>query len=97
MSVGLGDGADDCHDVANLPLLYISGGENSALFSRVFFYVCTLLGVLVAKREPTTCYNDENSVGTPKWATHGKTTFSPTGWRVLLVSKRIFVYLWVCW
>ena len=38
--VGLGDGAGDCHDVANLPkerllisLWYLSGGENFILFS----------------------------------------------------------------
>ena len=43
-----------------------------------------LLDMLVASREPTPCYFDAYSVGTPKWAlwrkgwsNHCKTTFSP--------------------
>ena len=43
--------------------------------------------------------DDAYSVGTPKWAfweksgqTHCKTTFTPTGWRVLLVSNGFFLF-----
>ena len=42
--VGLGEGVGDCHDVANLPrvrlfisLVYLFGGTNYILFSRVWF------------------------------------------------------------
>ena len=44
--VGLGDGAGDCHDVANLPkeclfisLLYLFGRKNFTLFRRVWFLI----------------------------------------------------------
>ena len=45
-------------------------GERTLLFSlRVWFLVfSSLLGMLVAKWEPTPCYRDGYSVGTPNWA-----------------------------
>ena len=62
-------------------------------------YFCLLQGMLVAKREPTPCYRDAYSVGTPKRAfgrrggkgwqkNHCKTTFSPLFGHFFLVSKR---------
>ena len=35
-------------------------------------YVCVLLSMPVAKREPTPCCRDAYSVDTPKWAFLGK-------------------------
>ena len=60
--------------------------------------VCTLLDILVAKREPTPVYDDVYSVGTPKWASFwrntGRKTVRPhflpqVG---VLVSKRTIFY-----
>ena len=67
-------------------------------------YCCTLLGMLVAEWEPTPCYRDAYSVGTPKWAywrkgwqKHYKTTFSPFCGRFFLVSESsIFFFLCYC-
>ena len=56
------------------------------------YLVHLLLDLQVAKREPTSCYDDAYSVGTPEWAfwvkygqTHCKTTFLP----------RIGVFCWL--
>ena len=51
-------------------------------------FFCALLSMLVTKREqPTPCYHDAHSVGTPNWAfrvkgwlTHCKTMFSLLVW-----------------
>ena len=59
-------------DVANLPRvclfisLFISFGENRLYsFSKSMVFGFSLpLGMLVAKREPTPCYDDSYSVGT---------------------------------
>ena len=61
--------------------------------------------MLVARREPTPCYNDAYSVGTPNraflgkgWLKNGKTMISPFLGRFFLASKRticFFVLLWV--
>ena len=60
-----------------------------------------LLGMLVAKWEPTPCYHDAYSVGIPKGAcgeksgqNHCKTTVSPRGKCVFLVSKRTLYFFW---
>ena len=37
-----------------------------------FYGFSSLLGMLVPKWEPTPCYNDAYSVGTPKWAFWGE-------------------------
>ena len=71
--VGSGDGVGDCHDVANLPrvclfisLFYLFWEINLTLFFRVwFFHFSCPLNMLVARREPTPCYNDAYSVGIP--------------------------------
>ena len=70
--VGLGDVVGHCHDVANLPgkwhflsLLYLFWCENFTLFFKgKVSYVCVLLNMLAAKREPTPCYRDAYSVDT---------------------------------
>ena len=75
---------------------------NHVLFSRIWGYTLySLLNTLVTKREPAPGFNDVYSVETPKWAlvgeygqTQRKTTFPPTDWRVLLVSRRTLVYFW---
>ena len=76
---GLGDGVDNCHDVANLPrvclfisLIYLFW-ENKlySFFKSMIMGFSIPLGMLVAKWEPTPCYNDAYSVGTPKWASWG--------------------------
>ena len=68
-------------------------------FGSMVSYFCTLLGLPVAMWEPTPCYRDANSVGTPKWAcwwkgwqTCCRTTFSPLYRRFFLVSKRTFFF-----
>ena len=59
-------------------------GELCSLVKGMVSYFSVLLGMLVAKREPTPCYRDAYSVDTPKWAfwekgwlTHYTTTFPP--------------------
>ena len=54
------------------------------LFFKGMFFFSIPLGMLVAKREPTPCYHDAYSVGTPNWASwvkgwqkHFKTMVSP--------------------
>ena len=105
---GLGDGVGDCHDAANPPRerlfispLYLFSGKNYAFFQGVAFYCWILLGMLVAKREPTPCYRDAHSVGTLSghfwekgWQNHCKTTVSPLYGRLLLVSKRTIFFFW---
>ena len=62
-------------------------------------YVCVLLNMLAAEREPTPCYRDAHSVDTPKWAfwvkgwlNYCKTTFSPLFGRFFLVRKDNFLF-----
>ena len=64
------------------------------------FKLFLLLDMLVAKWEPTPCYRDAYSVGIPNRAyggksgqIHCKTTVSPRGNCVFLVSKRT-LYFW---
>ena len=59
-----------------------------------------LLDMPVAKREPTQCYHDAYSVGVPQGAygkksgqIYCKTTVSPRGKCVFLVSKRTLFFL----
>ena len=66
------------------------------------FYFPFFLDMLVAEREPTPCYHDAFSVGTPKWALweksgqkHRETTISPLMRRLFLVSKRTVNFFWV--
>ena len=109
---GLGDGVGDCHDAANLPrmCLFISlvfhfGKKTLLFFQGKVSQICLPLGILVAKREPTPCYHDAYSVGTPNrafrekgWQIHCKTMISPFFGRFFLVSKRtifLVVLLWV--
>ena len=70
---GLGNGVGDCHDVTNLPTvcLFISifsiwGKQLYSFFQGIVLFLFLLLGMLVAKGEPTTCYNDSYSVGHPQ-------------------------------
>ena len=100
--VGSGEGVGDCHDVAKLlkkclsiPPQHLPGGRNCVFFQGTAFFCWILLDMLVAKREPTPCYRDAHSAGTPKWSywvkrrqIHWKTTFSPLYGRLFLVSKR---------
>ena len=70
---GLGEGVGDCHDVTNLPrvclfisIIFFFFGKNFTFFFQgKVSYLSLPLGMLVAKREPTPCYNDAHSVGTP--------------------------------
>ena len=112
--VGLGDGVGDCHDVAILekclflfPLYFIFWEKNFTLFFQgKVSCISKLLGMPVAKWEPTPCYHDANSVGTPNWAfrvkdwqKHCKTMFSPFWGRFFfLVSTRTFFFFfwWSC-
>ena len=55
----------------SFPLFFIDGGENFFFKGKVSC-ISSLLDMLVAKREPTPCYNDAYSVGTPKWASSGE-------------------------
>ena len=57
------------------------------------------LGMLAAEREPTPCYHDAYSVGTPNgaywekgWLKHYKTMVSPFLGRFFLVSKRTIFF-----
>ena len=66
------------------------------------FMLFLLLDMLVAKWEPTPCYRDAYSLGIPKGACgeksgqmHYKTTSSPRGSCVFLVSKRTLYFFWV--
>ena len=105
MPVGSGDGVGDCDDAANfqekrllISLVFYFGREDFTFFlGKVFFSL--LLDMLVAKREPTPCYHDAYSVGTPKWTIgekgwqkHGETTVSPFVGRFFLVSKRTITF-----
>ena len=81
--VGSEDGVGDCHDVANFIgkclfiSFYIFLEKNLCSFYKgMDSYFCILLSMLVAKREPTPCYRDAYSVGTPKWAYWGR------GWQI---------------
>ena len=63
-----------------------------------------LLGMLVAKWEPTPCYRDAYSVGIPDWALRGKgwlkhckTMFSLFSGRFFLVSIRTFFFICFLW
>ena len=85
---GLGDGVGDCHDAANLPrvclfisLIFHFWGKNlTTFFQGKVSCICLPLGMLVAKKEPTPCYHDAYSVGTPNgafWGKTGKNTVRP--------------------
>ena len=70
----------------------------SCFQGRVSFF-SVLLGMLVAKWEPTPCYRDACSVGIPNsalwekgWQKHGKTMISPFLGRFFLVSKRTIFF-----
>ena len=83
--VGSGDGVGDCHDVANLSrvCLFISlfifiWDKPYSFFQGMVFHFSLPLNMLVARREPTPCYNDACSVGTPNRA------FWERGWQKLL-------------
>ena len=79
-------------------------GTKLCLFCRgMVFMLFLLLDMLVAKWEPTPCYRDAYSVGIPKGACggksgqiHCKTTVSPRGKCVFLVSKRTLYFFWGC-
>ena len=104
--VGLGDGVGHCHDVANhkesvflFPFCIFFWKKMYSVSKGMVPYFCVLLDMLVAKREPTPCYRDAYSVGTPGWAfwekgwqKHCKTMFSPLFGRFFLVSKRTFFW-----
>ena len=73
-------------------------------FKGMVLFVFVLLDMLVAKWEPTPCYHDAYSVGTPNWAfrvkgwlTHCKTTISPLFGRFFLVCKRTFFVRVLIW
>ena len=97
--VGLGDGVGASSPIFQESVFLVPFciflGEKLYSFFRVWFLIFgTLLGMLVAEWEPTPCYRDAYSVGTPKWAYWGKgwqkhfqTTFSPSCGRFFLVSK----------
>ena len=99
--VGLGDGVGDCHDVANLPRVCL-------FISLLFLFWVKILysfskSMRVAKWEPTPCYRDAFSVGTPNWAfrekgwqKHFQTMFSLLGTFLFGKQKNIFL-LWVCY
>ena len=78
------------------------GESRLCLFLRgITFLRVLLLGMLVAKREPTPCYRDAYLVGIPKGAYGGKsgqnyckTTVSPLSKSVFLVSKRTLFFFW---
>ena len=60
------------------------------------------LGMLVAKWEPTPCYRDAYSVGTPNWAfrmkgwqKHCKTMFPPFFWTFLFGEQKNIFLFWV--
>ena len=85
VSVGSGNGVDDCHDTAALRgegLFYV---HETVLFLRgTVCYFYALLSMLVAQWEPTPCYRDAHSVGALKWAywekvwqNHCETTVPP--------------------
>ena len=107
--VGLGDGVGDCHDFANflenvlLPHLYLILEKTLLFFQGKVSFISVLLGMLVTEREPTLCFCDGYSVGTPNWAfrekgwqMHCKTMFLPFFGRFFLVSKRCFSFFgWV--
>ena len=70
-------------------------------FKGMVFVFRLLLDMLVAKWEPAPCYRDAYLVGIPKGAygrksgqSHCKTTVSPRGNRVFLVSKRTLFFFW---
>ena len=55
------------------PFLFLFWRENFTLFLKgMFSYVCVLLSMLVAMRDPTPCCHDAYSVGTPQWACWAK-------------------------
>ena len=99
---GLGDGVGDCHDVANFlekwlfTSLFFSFWWRklySFFFRAKVSFISVLPGMLVAKREPTSCYRDAYSVDTPTraiwekgWQQHGETAVSPLLGRFFLVS-----------
>ena len=77
--------------------------EKTLLFfqGKVFYY-SLLLDMLVAGREPTPCYRDAYSVGTPNrafwvkgWLKHGKTMVSKFVGRFFLVSKRTIYFFFL--
>ena len=70
-----------------------------AVFLSMVLYCWILLDMLVAWREPTPCYHDAYSVGTPKWAfwergwqNHSKTTVSPL-YRLFCLANGPFFFV----
>ena len=87
------------------PFFIFWGGRNKfySLSKNMVFGFCLPLGMLVAKREPTPCYHDAYSVGTPNrafwekgWQIHCKTMISPFFGRFFLVSK-MTIFFFVGW
>ena len=81
------------------PWVIFWGAKLCLFFKGMVSIWVLLLGMLVAMREPTPCYHDAYSVGIPKRACgeksgqiHCKTTVSPRGNRVFLVSKRTLYF-----
>ena len=95
----VGDGVGDCHDAADLSrecLFYFSlvsfWVRKLCSFLRDMVLCCwILLDMLVAKRDPTPCYHDAYSVGTPKWAFWGA-TLSPLFRRVFSGKQNSFPF-----
>ena len=105
--VGWVDGVGHCRDAASFPEngpfislgLFFLGCKTMPFFRSMVFIWVLLLGMLVAKWEPTPCYHDAYSVGIPKRAcggksgqNHCKTTVSPREKCVFLVSKRTLYF-----
>ena len=81
------------------PFLKILGINLTLFFKGMILGFSLPLGVLVVEREPTPCYRDAYSVGTPHWAfcgkgwqKHCKTMISPFLGRFFLVSKRTIFF-----
>ena len=84
------------------PWVFFWGTKLCRFFKGMVVLWRLLLNMLVAKREPTPCYHDAYLVGIPKGAygeksgqSHCKTTVSPRGKCVFLVSKRTLYFFWV--
>ena len=80
--IGLGDGVGDCHDVANflekclfISLVFHFWEKTLLFFQGKVSFISVLLDMPVAYWEPTPCYHDAYSVGTPNWA------FREKGWQ----------------
>ena len=103
--VGLGDGVGACQRVSfYFPFVSFWVAKLYSFSQSMVSYCCILLGMLVALWEPTPCYRDAYSVGTPKlaywrkgWQKHYKATISPFCGRFFLVSEStIFFFFCYC-